>query len=127
MVALSPEVEYSGLVLPSLKSPQADSPRLFAPQKSLAFLDQSASSLQLNPFSGHSSTSAIGRGMATVSGLVTIGSACFGKRPRVSSFALARANDSHAPPAGDHTSGGGPSSSSQPRASARIASPEFLS
>ncbi|CAM5350612.1 hypothetical protein SAURM35S_07720 [Streptomyces aurantiogriseus] len=111
--------------MPSLNAPHSGLP--CCAQKPSAFFAQSASWLQVNRRSGQSRASAIGFGIAMVSGLCTIGSAFSGNCSAFFPVAAAFARDSQELPAGAHTSGFVPSDSSQPSTSVRIASPEFRS
>src|SRR6266545_1419853 len=125
MVALSPEVEKLGLVLPSRNGPHSGWPNLPQPCRSRA---RSSSRFQPIFSLGQPSASAIGRGMAITRGeaatLGTSGGTSLGR-----SALVVRCWSSVTQPdeAGDHTSGRGPSTDSfQPRASAAMAAPDAL-
>ena len=121
-MALSPEVEKCGLVLPSLKRPHSGWSLLAHPFGDLA---SAARSFQPICASGQPKAWAIGSGMAITSGVCTnegrsvgIG---LGRSRSVESWSTSTA---HELDAGLHTSGRGPStSSSHPRASAVAAAP----
>src|ERR687887_977506 len=125
MVALRPEVEKFGLVLPSRKRPHSGWPRLAQPSGLLA---RSSISRQPSFFFGQPSASAIGRGIAITSGdaaiLGTSGGTRLGRslpRPRCCSRVT------QPDEAGDQTSGRGPSLASfHPLASAAMAAPDDL-
>jgi len=125
-VACRPEVDRLGLVLPSRNSPHSGWPYFFQPSGSVA---SAARSDQPIAFLGQPSASAMGRGIAMVSGEVMIG----GNSPSGTGEGLSsapvrsRSMAGQTLAAGLHTSGRLPSvRSSQPRASASMAMPEFL-
>src|SRR6266498_2323373 len=125
MVALRPEVEKFGLVLPSRNRPHSGWPRLAQPSGLLA---RSSISRQPSFFLGQPSASAIGRGIAITSGDAAIRGVSGGTRlgrslrpPRCCSRVT------QPDEAGDQTAGLGPSVDSfQPLASAAIAAPDDL-
>src|SRR5919197_5590331 len=125
MVALRPEVEKFGLVLPSRKGPHSGWPRLAQPSGLLA---RSSISRQPSFFLGQPSAAAIGRGIAITSGDAAILGMSGGTRPGRSLPRLRCCSNVTQPDeAGDHTSGRGPSVAwFQPLASAAIAAPDAL-
>ena len=124
-VALSPEVEKCGLVLPSLNRPHSGCP--FDPQP-CGFFASANRSLQPIGLPGHPSASAIGRGIATTSGVCArLGSSSGTRSARSAAVRSWRSSTAHDDAAGLHTSGRGPSTvSSHPRASACSAPPLAL-
>lgn len=126
MVALRPEVEMLGFVLPSLNLPHSGWPYFAQPCGSVASVERSR---QPMPLPGQPSASDIGFGMAMNSGaLATDGSspsATIDGRSAAASRCLSRLTQPDA--AGVQTSGRGPSTASfQPCASACMAVPELF-
>ena len=124
-MALSPEVEKRGLVLPSLKRPHSGWPLEPQPLGSFASANRS---LQPIGVAGQPSASAIGRGIATTSGVCAMLGSSAGTRSSLSWDVRSwRSSTAHDDAAGLHTSGRGPSIDSfHPRASACSAPPLAL-
>src|SRR4029450_8922954 len=113
MVAFSPGVEKSGLVLPSRNRPHSGWPLLAQPDGLLA---RSSISRQPSLRLGQPSASAIGLGIAIPSGDAAIRGTSGGTRLGLSA-PLPRCCSSVTQPeeAGDHTSGRGPAGASVQR------------
>src|SRR6266511_4126880 len=127
MVALRPEVEKFGLVLPSRKAPHSGCLNFPQPAPERA---RSSRSAQPSFLPGHPSASAIGLGMAMTSGDAAIFCTCGGTSLGLSEVAVRCSSRVTQPEdAGVHTSGRGPSTDScQPAglASAAMAAPDAL-
>src|SRR5439155_20303804 len=126
-VALSPDVEKCGLVLPSLKPPHSGCPAAPQPFGSLVSPSRSDQPIALP---GQPSASAIGRGMASTSGVCAIeaGFPSGTGLPLSEAAAFCRSRDTQEDAAGVHTCGAGVpiARSSQPAARASIAAPDAL-
>src|SRR5262245_5029646 len=122
-VAASPEVERKGLVLPRLNRPHSGWPLL--PQPAEFLLSASTSDQPIALF-GQPSASAMGLGMASTSGVLTmLGFESASICPWSLADRSCRSRPSQVLAAGVHTSGFGPSTDSfQPRARADSAPPD---